>query len=64
MRQVVVIVSERLSDQEWNLAVGRHRDGHGDTPVRLCRHQECRDAYRAYTWGAALDCCQVWRASK
>jgi hypothetical protein len=60
----VVIVPERLSDQDWNRAVNRHRDAHGDIPVRLCRQPECRDAYRAYTWGAALDCCKVWRAAR
>lgn len=61
----VAIVPQKLSDQQWAHAVYHHQDaGHGDIPVRLCRHQECREAYRAYTWGAALDCCQVWRAAR
>jgi hypothetical protein len=67
-RLTVTVVPARLSDQDWNRAVDYHRDVHvpvcGDIPVRLCQERECKDAYRAYTWGAALDCCKVWRASR
>jgi hypothetical protein len=63
----VSVVPEKLSDADWNRAVGHHRDQHvyggrrEAGPIRLCPHQECRTAYRAYTWGAMLDCCKVWR---
>jgi hypothetical protein len=64
---VVVIVPERLSDEDWNRAVHHHRDVHvpacGDIPVRLCRERACKDAYRAYTWGAVLDCCKARRSA-